>query len=84
MHAQIMQSPGVLALVEVPSPTLSKGEILVQVKAVSLNPTDWKHRDYVSVPGSGLGCDFAGIVTEVASEGVTNVKVGDKVAGKLG
>lgn len=42
--------------------------------------TDWKHRDFVSPPGAIPGCDFAGVVT-LLGEGVTNVKVGDRVAG---
>lgn len=41
--------------------------------------SDWKHRDFVAPPGAVLGCDFAGVVQKV-TEGVTNVKVGDRVA----
>lgn len=42
--------------------------------------TDWKHRDFVTPPGSGLGCDFSGSVVELG-EGVKNVAKGDRVAG---
>ena len=44
-----------------------------------MNPTDWKHRDFLAPPGSWLGCDFAGTVEKVGS-GVDNVRVGDRVA----
>lgn len=44
-----------------------------------MNPTDWKHRDFLAPPGSWLGCDFAGKVEKVGS-GVDNVRVGDRVA----
>lgn len=36
--------------------------ILIKVKAVALNPTDWKHIAFISPPGSKIGCDYAGIV----------------------
>lgn len=51
----------------------------LQTSAIALNPTDWKHRDFLAPPGSWLGCDFAGKVEKVGT-GVGNVKVGDRVA----
>ncbi|MBE3049565.1 alcohol dehydrogenase catalytic domain-containing protein, partial [Candidatus Bathyarchaeota archaeon] len=67
---------------EVPKPTISAKEILVKVKAVALNPTDFKHLDVISPPGSIIGCDFAGEVVEVGAD-ASGWKVGDRVAGGL-
>ncbi|KAJ6087436.1 zinc-binding oxidoreductase [Penicillium canescens] len=33
--------------------------------SVALNPTDWKHIDYLAPPGVLVGCDYAGIVEDV-------------------
>lgn len=67
---------------EVQKPAVRDGFILVKVKAVGLNPTDWKSIDYRAVPGLNMrsGSDFAGIVEEVGN-GVTNFKKGDRVGG---
>ena len=57
------------------------GEVLVELRAVGLNPMDWMMRDFgMFVPSwpAIFGYDGAGVVTKVG-EGVTNVKVGDKV-----
>jgi len=72
---------------EVDVPTISAGQVLVEVHAVSLNPFDTSVRaGYMKemIPlqfPTTLGGDIAGVVTEV-SEGVTNVAVGDKVYGQ--
>ncbi|SPO06433.1 related to toxD gene [Cephalotrichum gorgonifer] len=66
---------------DVPKPTISADEILVKVTAVALNPTDFKHLDIISPPGSILGCDFAGEVVEVGANASKSWKVGDRAAG---
>lgn len=53
---------------EIEKPTISEGEILVKVEYVALNPTDWKHRDFVSPPNVLLGCDFSGTIVESKSD----------------
>ncbi|PPK86567.1 NADPH:quinone reductase-like Zn-dependent oxidoreductase [Neolewinella xylanilytica] len=89
MKAIAYQSFGnvdVLRTVEVPTPTLRAGEVLVRVKAVSINPMDWKIRKGEMKLMSGskfprhLGVDFAGIV-ERTSGAVTGLKEGDAVFG---
>ncbi|KAH6887459.1 chaperonin 10-like protein [Thelonectria olida] len=65
---------------DIPIPTISPNEILVKVKAVALNPTDFKHLDGISPPHSIIGCDYAGVVHEVGSA-TTSWKPGDRVAG---
>jgi NADPH:quinone reductase-like Zn-dependent oxidoreductase len=47
-------------------PTIRNDCVLVEVKAVSLNPADWKSLGLKPPStGSGLGCDYAGIVKAV-------------------
>lgn len=77
----------VVEVVEVDQPTLAKGQVLVKVEAVSLNPFDSAIRaGYMQqmiplqLPVT-IGGDIAGEVVEVA-DGVTNVAVGDVVYGQ--
>ncbi|KAH8924560.1 GroES-like protein [Atractiella rhizophila] len=86
---------GECAVAEVDVPQITDpDEIIVQVKAVSLNPTDWKRALGGKPTGGGggivanvtpdlvCGCDFAGIVTETGGGYDTRkLKVGDRVAG---
>jgi NADPH:quinone reductase-like Zn-dependent oxidoreductase len=66
---------------DVPLPKLPGDDwILVNTKAVALNPTDWKSIANSPSPGALAGCDYAGVVEEVG-EGVKNLKTGDRVAG---
>ncbi|KAL8278324.1 hypothetical protein RQP46_009216 [Phenoliferia psychrophenolica] len=80
MNAVVVEQPGQVAVKQVPIPSLEAGEILVKTHAVALNPTDWKHRDFAAPAGSILGCDFSGVVSKVGAS-LTEVKVGDRVAG---
>lgn len=62
---------------------LAKGEILVKVKAALTCGTDVKtyrrgHPVLIKSIPSGFGHEFSGVVEKI-SEGVTNVKVGDRV-----
>ncbi|MCP2324690.1 NADPH:quinone reductase-like Zn-dependent oxidoreductase [Hamadaea flava] len=84
--------PENLLLSEVPKPEPGPGEVLVQIRATSVNPYDWHHmrgepRAARLVPGgfgkrrpqhSILGCDLAGVVEGVGS-GVTAFQPGDNV-----
>src|SRR6516164_1632847 len=76
----------VLHVADVPVPEPAKGEVLVKVKAASINPGEAKIREGVfhkvwpaSFP-SGEGSDLAGIVTRVGI-GVGGVATGDEVIG---
>lgn len=67
--------------VELPMPTPSGRDILVSVKAVSVNPVDTKVRrshDTVLETPRVLGWDASGVV-EAVGEGVTLFKPGDEV-----
>ncbi|KAF4944049.1 hypothetical protein FSARC_14779 [Fusarium sarcochroum] len=68
-------------IVDIPRPTISNDEILVKVKAVALNPTDFKNIDSFSAPGAVVGCDYAGEVVQVGTKVLGTWNVGDRVAG---
>ncbi len=72
---------------DIPKPSVQPGHLLIQVKATSLNPVDWKIRthDLPIAPDlpAVLHGDVAGIVTEVG-EGITTFQVGDEVYGCAG
>lgn len=69
---------------KVGNPKASKEQVVVEVKATSINPIDWKLREgYLQQMMNFefpiiLGWDVAGVVSEIG-EGVTDWKVGDKV-----
>ena len=79
---------GSLQYGEMPEPVLQKNSLLVQVKAVSVNPVDWKIRQGVLklIQGSKfpriIGSDFSGIIKEVAT-GIVDFKAGDRVYGAI-
>ncbi|MCS6959009.1 MAG: zinc-dependent alcohol dehydrogenase family protein [Pseudanabaenaceae cyanobacterium SKYGB_i_bin29] len=85
MYAVVMTGigePEVLQYQSVPDPIIkSPTEMLVKLKAASVNPIDTKLRQrgnfYKQIPAI-LGCDGAGIVEAVGSA-VTKFKVGDAV-----
>lgn len=72
-------------LADVPKPSAAPGEVLVKVKAVGLNPVDWKlvagHNPAWTYPHV-LGLDLAGQI-EAVGDGVENWKAGMRVAGHL-
>ena len=80
--------PDVLEVREVERPVPKEGEVLVRVRAASLNDWDWGLLHGPSLPVSRaapkpiLGSDVAGQVTEVGS-GVKRFRVGDEVYGDL-
>lgn len=69
---------------EVDVPAISENQVLLEVKAASINPVDWKLREgYLKemVPFEfpvTLGCDAAGIIKETGKN-VSRFKVGDRV-----
>jgi NADPH:quinone reductase-like Zn-dependent oxidoreductase len=78
----------VLEVQEQPTPTIAKNQLLIQVKAASINPLDWKiyGGQMKLLSGSklpkGVGIDFAGVVSQVGP-GVTRFRVGEEVFGLL-
>ncbi len=85
MKAMIIREfggPDRFELADVPPPTPGPGQVLVGVRATSVNPVDTKIRRagaWARVPMPAIvGYDAAGIVLEVGA-GVTTPKVGDAV-----
>lgn len=80
MKAVKILKPGHAAVVnDAPVPTLPSPEwVLIKTVAVALNPTDWKHVEYVKVPAT-VGCDFAGVIEEVGTGVTKPFKKGDRV-----
>src|SRR5215470_6583102 len=78
--------PEVLRLAEVPIPEPGPGQIRIQVRAAGVNPIDGKIRSgamervFTTPLPAILGIDVAGVV-DALGEGVTDVAVGDRVAG---
>ncbi|KAK3670644.1 hypothetical protein LTR78_009479 [Recurvomyces mirabilis] len=87
MKAIKVVSAGKAEIQEVPLPKLRDEYVLVKTTAVALNPTDWKHLDYLSQPGHTVGCDFVGTVEEIGKTANSNNaggqtwKKGDRFAG---
>ena len=78
----------VLELVEQAVPSIQKDQLLIRVKAVSINPLDWKvyGGEMKLMSGStfpkSVGIDFSGVVERTGSA-VTRFKTGDAVIGLL-
>lgn len=78
--------PTEMRLEEYRLPDLAGDEILVRVKAASINPVDWKIRQGAMklMTGSkfprGMGQDFSGVVEGVGQR-VKRFKIGDEVLG---
>jgi len=76
----------VLQVVEVPVPEPGAGEVLVKVKAASINPGEARirtgelHGRWPTTFPSGEGSDFAGVVDKLGP-GVSGFAVGDEVIG---
>jgi len=86
--------PGVLTVERIAKPTPKEEQILIKVRAASVNPFEWHMttgKPYlirlfkgVGAPDSPrTGSDFAGVVESVGP-GVTRFKVGDEVFGGAG
>ena len=83
MKAVLFYGPGDIRYEETMIKPLAKGEILVKIGAALTCGTDVKtfrrgHPVLIKNIPSGFGHEFAGTV-ETVGEGVTNVKVGDRV-----
>jgi NADPH:quinone reductase-like Zn-dependent oxidoreductase len=76
----------VARVAEVAQPRPARGQLLVRVRFVSINPLDWKlvEGEYrllaKSKPPAGIGCEFSGVV-EALGPGVGAPAIGTPVVG---
>ena len=81
-------SVDVLRVENVDKPVINENEILVEVRAASINPLDWRIRNGEmkmmtgKIPPKILGSDCSGIVSEVGKN-VTSYKKGDEIFGMI-
>ncbi|KAF4982429.1 hypothetical protein FZEAL_1947 [Fusarium zealandicum] len=83
---QATKQGGSFTLATVPKPSVDPYEVSVRVKAVALNPLDWKMWAFGAMVQSWpicLGLDAAGVVESVG-ESVTKFQPGDEVFGLFG
>src|SRR5690606_29039085 len=90
MKAIVLQTPGGaenLVIQDVDRPVIKSGEVLVMVKAISINPVDVKTRNGKGIYGRikneqplVLGWDISGIVLESQD---AKFQIGDKVFGMV-
>ncbi|MBM2712945.1 zinc-dependent alcohol dehydrogenase family protein [Mesorhizobium caraganae] len=89
MRAQILNSnggPEMLHLADVERPSAGPGQVLIRIRATSVNPVDIKIREGLPIGPelpAILGADLAGVV-EVVGPDVDDLKVGDEVYGCAG
>ncbi len=80
--------PEVFKIQDIEKPAIKPDQILLKVKAVSINPIDWKQRkgNHKFILGSPfpiiLGYDVCGEIVEIGSK-IKNFKLGDIVYGVL-
>ena len=92
MKAIIIEQPGdvnELIYADIEKPTASADEVLIKVKAISINPVDLKTRAGKGIYGRiktdtplTIGWDIAGVVEHVGAA-VSQFKVGDEVFGMV-
>lgn len=83
MKAIVMHGePGKASLItDRPVPKPRPGYLLVEPRAVALNPADWKHIHRMNTKDCLLGCDYGGVVAEPGTGYDKDWKVGDRLFG---
>ncbi|KAL0932750.1 TOXD [Colletotrichum truncatum] len=84
MKAIIIRGRGQAEITSSSLPKLKDGYLLIKTTAVAINPSDWKHIDFMWVgnpTGTRPGLDYAGVVVEVGPGVDKDFKPGDRVFG---
>ena len=84
MKAYVLKkyTPGWLSLEEIELPPLASDRVRIRIKAVSVNPVDFKivQGEFVLPLPRIIGIDFSGEISDKGSE-VKNFRIGDRVFG---
>lgn len=86
LQYQAIAKGGPFTLASVPKPTPGPNEISIRLKAIALNPLDWKQLDFGLMVESWpvvLGIDGSGVV-EAVGQGVSQFSAGDEVFSLFG
>src|SRR5437016_14076833 len=75
------EAPGRLVIRPVPEPVPDRSEVIVRVRAISLNRGEVR-RSTMAAAGWRPGWDLAGVIERAAADG-TGPKVGERVVGFL-
>jgi L-iditol 2-dehydrogenase len=79
MHAAVYKGRSVVAVEEIPTPEIQRGEILIRVEACGICHTDLKKIEYnLLTPPRVYGHETAGVVAAVGA-GVTRFRPGERV-----
>jgi NADPH:quinone reductase-like Zn-dependent oxidoreductase len=85
MKAIIANKKGIenIEIRNIPIPKIQQNEVLIKIKAIGVNPVDWKGLESGEFGDSYiLGTDISGVVEKIGSE-VTKFKIGDEIIGSL-
>src|SRR5438477_4372159 len=81
--------PDQVQIEEVATPTVTRGNALVRIRAAGVNPVDWMVREHIYNPKGAdrvpltLGQDFAGVIEKIGSDSKTSLREGDEVFGEV-
>lgn len=85
MKAIISNKKGIenLEIQNLPIPLIQQNEVLIKIKAIGVNPVDWKGVESGEFGNSYiLGTDISGIIEKIGSQ-ISKFKVGDEIIGSL-
>ncbi|KAL4811322.1 chaperonin 10-like protein [Aspergillus unguis] len=80
MECLVQSSTGQPVVASRPRPQIENPhQVLVQITAVALNPTDFKSPMFNPLPGATMGCDFVGIVVATGEAASHDLPSGTRV-----
>lgn len=85
MKAVIANKKGIenIEIRDIDIPKIQQNEVLIKIKAIGVNPVDWKGLESGEFGDSYiLGTDVSGVIEKIGSE-VTRFKIGDAIIGSL-